>query len=297
MPSKSLQRVIRAGQTHWVGDGFPVKTAFTYQNAGVELSPFLMLDHGAPTRFGPTTQRRGVGEHPHRGFETVSIVYQGEVTHRDSSGGGGTIGPGDVQWMTAGSGLVHEEFHAERYGREGGPFHMVQLWVNLPAKNKMTAPGYQAILAGDIPHVPLHDDRSKADVGHLRLIAGDALGAEGAARTFTPMQVWDVILEAGATVTLAAHAGRGVGLLVLQGAIALDAGHVASGDMAVLTQEGEQVTLRAEGTTHVLWLSGEPILEPIAGYGPFVMNTREEIVQAMEDFQAGRMGTLAAGAA
>ncbi len=287
--TKSLVRVIRSGASHWVGDGFPVKTAFTYQNAGRELSPFLMLDHGGPTRFEPTQQRRGVGEHPHRGFETVTIVYAGSVEHEDSSGGGGVIGPGDVQWMTAGSGLVHAEFHASDYATQGGPFEMVQLWVNLPAKDKMTAPGYQALAASDMNTVAL-----PADAGTVRLIAGDGFGAQGAARTFTPVQVWDVKLQPGAQVAMPAEQGFGVGMLLIRGAVTVQGQSVSQGQLAVLSNEGAGVDLLAgeEGAT-LLWLSGEPILEPIAGYGPFVMNTKDQILQAMEDFQAGRMGSLA----
>ncbi len=287
---KTLSRIIPTGATHWVGDGFPVYTAFNYQNAGRELSPFLMLDHGGPTAFDATTQRRGVGEHPHRGFETVTIVYAGEVEHRDSSGGGGMIGPGDVQWMTAGSGIVHEEFHGADYARRGGPFEMVQLWVNLPAKHKMTAPGYQAIQSAAIATVALPQQ-----AGSARLIAGDGFGAQGAATTFTPMQVWDLQLHAGTRVDVPAAAGQGVGLLMIRGTATVQGQIVRQGQTAVLSNTGDAVTLHAhDGNATLLWLSGQPILEPIAGYGPFVMNTREEIMQAMQDFQAGRMGTLAA---
>ncbi len=289
---KPLIKILPAGSSHWVGDGFPVKTAFTYQNAGRELSPFLMLDHGGPTSFDPTTTRRGVGEHPHRGFETVTIVYAGEVEHRDSSGGGGSIGPGDVQWMTAGSGLVHEEFHGLDYAARGGAFEMVQLWVNLPAKNKMTAPGYQALASADIAQVSLPDGQ-----GSIRLIAGDGWGALGAARTFTPMQVWDVKLNAGASLTMPAVEGCGVGLLMVRGAATVQGRDVTHGQMAVLSTAGDALEIRTSEDATMLWLSGVPIEEPIAGHGPFVMNTRDEIVQAMEDFQAGRMGSLATVAA
>jgi quercetin 2,3-dioxygenase len=297
--SKSLVRILPPGPSHWVGDGFPVRTAFTYQNAGVELSPFLMLDHGGPTHFEPTVQRRGVGEHPHRGFETVTLVVAGEVDHRDSHGGGGSIGPGDVQWMTAGSGIVHEEFHGRGYAQRGGPFEMVQLWVNLPARHKMTQPSYQVIGADTVSAVALD-----GGAGRVRLIAGDGLGARGAARTFTPLEMWDVELVDGASVSLPAHEGWGVGALVMAGAIEVQGRRVEQGGMAVFGLQGSDVVLRASGagvgsgaagssrTTKLLWLSGEPIREPIAGYGPFVMNTKDEILQAMQDFQAGRMGTL-----
>lgn len=289
MSSKQLLRVIPRGPTHWVGDGFPVHTAFDYRSAGRELSPFLMLDHAGPTSFEPTTtQRRGVGEHPHRGFETVTIVFDGEVEHRDSSGGGGTIGPGDVQWMTAASGLVHEEFHGREWAARGGRFHLVQLWVNLPARSKMSSPGYQALLAADIPTVGLANDS-----GTARLIAGDGFDAHGAARTFTPMQVWDLALRRGRALNLPAHDGRGVGLLVLTGRIDLQGRELSAGDLAVCSLDGNALNMTALEDARALWLSGEPILEPIVGYGPFVMNTRDEIVQAVQDFQAGRMGTMA----
>lgn len=290
---KALSRVLPKGPSHWVGDGFPVRTAFTYQNARRELSPFLMLDHGGPTTFDVTTQRRGVGEHPHRGFETVTLVYDGEVEHRDSSGGGGTIQAGDVQWMTAGGGIVHEEFHSAAYAKQGGPFHMVQLWVNLPARDKMTAPGYQAISAADIQTVTLMNAQQQA-VGHVRLIAGDGMGAHGAARTFTPIQVWDVVLKPNVQTTLPAHDGWGVGALVVAGAVTVHGTRVQQGQVVILANAGQDVQLQTDSGATLLWLSGQPIDEPIAGYGPFVMNTREEIMQAMQDFQAGRMGSLAA---
>ncbi len=285
---KQLIRILPTGSFHWVGDGFPVKTAFTYQNAGRELSPFLMLDHGGPTTFDATSARRGVGEHPHRGFETVTIVYAGEVEHRDSSGGGGMIGPGDVQWMTAGSGLVHDEFHGRDFAKRGGAFEMVQLWVNLPAKHKMTAPGYQALTSAGISSVELPDG-----AGTVRLIAGDGWGAEGAARTFTPMQVWDVALRPGAHLSMPAVPGRGVGLLMIRGAATVQGRDVTPGQMAVLSNDGDAIDIQTTDGATMLWLSGQPIDEPIAGHGPFVMNTREEIMQAMQDFQAGRMGSLA----
>lgn len=275
---------------HWVGDGFPVRTAFDYRNAGRELSPFLMLDHGGPTVFeATTTERRGVGEHPHRGFETVTIVYDGEVEHRDSSGGGGLIGPGDVQWMTAASGLVHEEFHGRAWAARGGRFHMVQLWVNLPARHKMSAPGYQAIMASTIATAELPNG-----VGTARLIAGDGFGKRGAARTFTPMQVWDMRLAADVATPVPATEGQGVGLLVLDGQAVVAGQTLAAGDMAVMGLPGDAVAIGSQTGATVLWLSGAPIDEPIAGYGPFVMNTKQEILQAVHDFQAGRMGTMPA---
>jgi len=289
---KSVSFIQRNTQGHWVGDGFPVRTLFSYNTDPAAFSPFLMLDYGGPTNFEPTTQRRGVGAHPHRGFETVSIVYDGEVTHRDSSGGGGTIGPGEVQWMTAAAGIVHEEFHSEAYARTGGPFRMVQLWVNLPARDKMAPPGYQGITAAQIPTLPLTDVHS-AEAGTVRPIAGTFGGATGPAKTFTPMQVWDVQLKAGHTVTLPAPEGHTTVPLVYQGRVkTADGQEAGDAEMIVYEPAGEGVQLTALADTTLLWLCGEPIDEPVVGYGPFVMNTAEEIRQAVIDYQQGRMGRL-----
>ena len=289
---KSVQFIQRNTQGHWVGDGFPVRTLFSYNDDPAAFSPFLMLDYGGPVVFEPTTKRRGVGAHPHRGFETVTIVYDGEVTHRDSSGGGGTIGPGEVQWMTAAAGIVHEEFHSEAYARTGGPFRMVQLWVNLPARDKMAPPGYQGITAAQIPTLQLTDVNG-ADAGTVRPIAGSFEGASGPARTFTPMQVWDVQLKAGHTVTLPAPEGHTTVPLVYQGRVkTADGQEAGDAEMIVYERAGQGVQLTALADTTLLWLCGEPIDEPVVGYGPFVMNTPQEIQQAFVDFQSGKMGRL-----
>ena len=285
---KSLSFIQRNTQGHWVGDGFPVRTLFSYNDDPSAFSPFLMLDYGGPSTFDTTTKRRGVGAHPHRGFETVTIVYDGEVSHRDSTGAGGTIGPGDVQWMTAASGIVHEEFHSEAFARSGGPFQMVQLWVNLPARDKMKPPGYQGITADQTPTVAL-----PGGAGTARLIAGEFLGAKAPARTFTPMQVWDLRLKAGHTVNLPAPEGHTTVPLVLHGRVrAADGSEATDAEMMVFTRSGDGVTLEALTDATVLWLSGEPIDEPVVGYGPFVMNTEAEIHQAFADFQSGRMGRI-----
>lgn len=289
---KSVSFIQRNPHGHWVGDGFPVRTLFSYNDDPAAFSPFLMLDYGGPTVFEATAQRRGVGSHPHRGFETVTIVYQGEVAHRDSSGGGGTIGPGGVQWMTAASGIVHEEFHGEHFAREGGPFEMVQLWVNLPAADKMKPPGYQGITADQIPTVLLQSVQG-VEAGTARLIAGECMGQRGPARTFSPMQVWDLHLKAGHTVSLPAPEGHTTVPLVLHGRVrAADGAEASDAEMMVFTRTGDGVTLEALTDATVLWLSGEPIDEPVVGYGPFVMNTEAEIHQAFADFQGGRMGRL-----
>jgi redox-sensitive bicupin YhaK (pirin superfamily) len=211
---KQLSFIKRSNGSHWVGNGFPVQNIFSYNDIAEKISPFLMMDHAGPTIFPPTHQKLGVGQHPHRGFETVTIVYQGGVSHRDSSGGGGTIGPGDVQWMTAASGLIHEEFHSEAYARQGGPFEMIQLWVNLPAKDKMSTPGYQGITADNITNVALAND-----AGIARIIAGTFENVRGAAQTFTPMNVWDLRLNAGRTLSLSLPSGHTTALYVLSGAL------------------------------------------------------------------------------
>ncbi len=286
---KKLIGIYTSPRGHWVGDGFPVRTLFSYDNLGKHISPFLLLDHAGPAEFTPTEQRRGVGQHPHRGFETVTIVYDGEVEHRDSSGGGGKIGPGDVQWMTAASGIIHEEFHSEAFARSGGPLEMVQLWVNLPAKDKMADAGYQTLLDGDIPVLPLAND-----AGQLRLIAGEFAGTRGPARTFTPIDLWDLRLNAGKSVTLDLHAGRNSALVILRGTVLINGDHVArQGDLALFERDGSQLTLESNDDAKVLLLSGEPIDEPIVGHGPFVMNTEQEIHQAFEDFHSGRFGRVA----
>jgi redox-sensitive bicupin YhaK (pirin superfamily) len=278
-----------APDRHWVGDGFPVHGMFGYTGDTKRISPFLMLDYAAPTRFDPTDKRRGVGTHPHRGFETVTIVYDGEVEHRDSTGGGGVIGPGDVQWMTAGSGILHEEFHSERYGKAGGPFEMVQLWVNLPAKDKMAAPGYQGITDAQIPAVVL-----PGDAGKVRVIAGEYGGTKGPARTFTPMNVWDVRLAAGKTADLALPEGWTTLVVVLAGSIRLNSDTpLGAAQMATLGTAGQGIVLEAVSEAKVLVLAGQPIDEPVVGYGPFVMNTRAEIMQAVEDFNSGKFGRMA----
>ena len=275
-------------QGHWVGDGFPVRTLFFYQDLGKQMSPFLMLDYAGPAEFPPTTERKGVGSHPHRGFETVTIVYKGEVAHKDSTGQGGVIGPGDVQWMTAGSGILHEEFHAEGFAKNGGTLDMVQLWVNLPANLKMTKPAYQAILDQQIPAIEL-----KHGVGVARIIAGDFDGHKGPAHTFTPMNVIDLKLRKGKAI-IATHEGWNTSLVVLKGAVeAGDGVVVKDAQMLMFSSQGQDIQLNALEDSIALLLSGEPIDEPIVGYGPFVMNTKEEITQAMQDFNSGSFGKIA----
>ena len=287
---KKILGTYSAPRPHWVGDGFPVRSLFGYNGLGRQLSPFLLLDHAAPFQFDPAPRPRGVGQHPHRGFETVTIVYQGEVEHKDSTGAGGVIGPGDVQWMTAARGILHEEFHSHAFTERGGTIEMVQLWVNLPARDKMADPGYQNILDADIPAVALPDA-----AGKVRVIAGSFDGHRGPARTFTPMDVWDVRIDAGKTARFDAIEGHTLALVVLHGTVMVNADAVVrEGQFVHLDRSGSEVEIEANSDAVVLWLCGEPIDEPVVGYGPFVMNSREEIRQAIEDFNSGKFGQMVA---
>ena len=286
---KKLLSIRQATGRHWVGDGFPVRSLFTYDDAGEQLSPFLLLDHAGPHVFTPATVPRGVGEHPHRGFETVTIVYQGEVDHRDSSGGGGRIRPGDVQWMTAASGLVHEEKHSPAFTRTGGPFHMAQLWVNLPARDKFAPPRYQGITAARIPSVALPDA-----AGTLRVIAGSYAGVAGPALTFSPINLWDIRLARNAQADFKVPPGHTAAVVVLSGHVRLGSGEVlGESQVGVLDRDGDHFTLNASEDALLLFLGGAPLGEPIVGYGPFVMNTAAEIEQAIVDYQEGKMGQIA----
>ena len=285
---KKVLGVYTAPKPHWVGDGFPARSLFSYDSHGKHLSPFLLLDYAGPMAFAPAVRPRGVGQHPHRGFETVTIVYEGEVEHRDSTGAGGKIGPGDVQWMTAASGILHEEFHSHEFTRTGGTLEMVQLWVNLPASDKMSAPGYQTLLARDIPSVELPDG-----AGRVRVIAGEYGGQRGPAHTFTPIDVWDLRLNHGSTGRFEIREGRTLALVVLHGTVLVNGAQVArDAQLVMLDREGRELEIEANTDATVLLLSGEPIDEPIVGYGPFVMNSRREIDQAIADFNNGRFGQM-----
>ena len=289
--NKTVQGIYSPPTAHWVGNGFPVRTLFDYNRHGPRISPFLMLDHAGPAQFDPSEVRHGVGAHPHRGFETVTIVYEGEVSHRDTSGAGGTIGPGEVQWMSAASGLLHEEYHSEAFTRRGGLLEMVQLWVNLPAAHKMDAPRYQALTQAHIPEIALPDA-----AGTVRVIAGDYEGHTGAALTHTPMNVWDVRLNRGAEVDWQLPAGHTLMMMVVRGTVQVNGQELHTGQLAQMSRDGESVQLSARTDAIVLVLGGEPIHEPVAGQGPFVMNTRQELAQAFDDFYAGRFGQMPAAA-
>lgn len=283
---KTVKQILPSTQRHWVGNGFYVSSIFSYSTPGLNVSPFLLLDYAAPHEYPGDGERRGVGAHPHKGFETVTIAYQGEVEHRDSSGGGGKIGPGDVQWMTAGSGLLHEEFHSEDFSKNGGTFEVVQLWVNLPAKFKSEKPRYQTLLSESIPVVSLPDN-----AGSLRVIAGEFDSVSGPAHTYTPIQLWDVKLNPGASMTFP-MSGKFTSVLLLTGNVMIGEAPVQSGEFAVLDSDQQSVTIAASADARLLVLGGEPIDEPVAGQGPFVMNTQEELRDAYAQFRSGAFGGL-----
>jgi quercetin 2,3-dioxygenase len=286
--NKTVLGVHPSPKGHWVGDGFPVRSLFTYDGLGQQLSPFLLLDYAGPAEFPPSAHARGVGEHPHRGFETVTIVYKGEVAHRDSAGNGGLIGPGDVQWMTAAAGILHEEFHSPAYTRSGGPFEMVQLWVNLPKKHKMTAPRYQTLLDASIPRIAIAEGG-----GSLRVIAGEFAGRRGPAATFSPVNVWDLRLKGGQAVTLPVPDGHNAAIATLSGELTANASRkVGAAELLVLSAGGDEVTVEAASDATFLLLRGEPLLEPVVGYGPFVMSSRQEIETAIDDFNRGKFGRM-----
>jgi len=283
---KDIIGVYSTAASHWVGDGFPVRSLLYYGDLGERISPFLLLDNAGPMQFAPTDKRRGVGTHPHRGFETVTIVYAGEVAHADSAGNSGVIGAGDVQWMTAARGILHQEYHSEAFARQGGTLHMAQLWVNLPAKDKMSAPRYQAIVNADIPRIALPNE-----AGTLRVIAGDYQTIHGAAKTYSPVNVWDLQLNADKAVYLQSPATHTTILVVLQGNVTVNDQQVVAANQIVLFQHNdEELKIHTNEATVALLLTGEPLNEPIVGQGPFVMNTQAEIRQAMVDYHAGRFG-------
>lgn len=286
--TKELVEVYQAGSHHMVGDGFPVRNMIPGSGVDEQLSPFLLLDYMGPEHFPPTDRQLGVGEHPHRGFETVTIMYQGMVAHRDSTGSGGVIGPGDVQWMTAASGIVHEELHEKEFAAHGGTLEGVQLWVNLPKSFKMSKPRYQTLVKNEIPTVDLG-----GGAGQLRVIAGEFRGVNGAAKTFSPVHLYDLRLKAGHQTELRLPEGFNTSVFVLRGQVVINGSQTAKeAELALFGHTGERVVLEAKENATLLVLSGEPIHEPIARYGPFVMNTQDELVQAVNDYRAGRMGHL-----
>ncbi len=300
MAKRELHGIFHAPTGHWVGDGFPVRTLFSYDRLGRALSPFLLLDYAGPMDFSAAAKPRGVGEHPHRGFETVTLVYSGEVAHRDSAGNGGVIGPGDVQWMTAGAGVMHEEFHSQGFTSRGGKLEAVQLWVNLPAAKKMIEPRYQGIEAKQIPTVPLisvgvesSNSTSSQVVGEVRVVAGRYLDYQGPARTHSPLNVWDITVDEAVAVNFELPEDFNAVLVVLDAELTLPEGQpVGPADFALFSPGEGPVKFKTQRGGRLLLLSGQPLEEPISGYGPFVMNTREEIVQAFNDLQSGQFGKL-----
>lgn len=290
MKTKKIEQVLTPPAPHMVGDGFRVHNFIPYgKGMSMErMSPFIMMDYNSKFYFSPTDELRGVGVHPHRGFETVTIAYKGKVAHHDSSGNSGLIGEGDVQWMTAASGILHKEYHEEQFSKEGGDFQMVQLWVNLPAKDKMTKPKYQGIINSEINKHKLPNND-----GIIEVIAGEYNGTPGTATTFTPVNLFNAKLNKGATATFNFPANHNSALLVIEGSIRVnDSENVPADNFLLFANEGEEFTIKASEDSIVLILSGEPINEPIVAHGPFVMNTQEEIIQAFDDVNMGRFGYL-----
>lgn len=284
MPMKKIISINCGTEPHWVGDGFPVCSLMSYQTQGVDISPFLLLDYAGPAKFVSSERQRGVGQHPHRGFETVTIVYQGEVEHKDNAGNSGKIGPDDVQWMTAARGIIHEEFHGKDFSKRGGTLEMIQLWVNLPANFKMSAPHYQEILSRHIPIVKLDSNGSI-----LRVIAGNYADTQGAAKTFTPVNLWDLRMKMGYKIDeLQLPLGFNTMLLVLKGTVLVNKiTSVKEKELVFFEREGDCIALESVNDSMVLILNGEPINEPIVGQGPFVMNTKDEVAQAFMDYRTG----------
>lgn len=291
MSTKSLELVVSPSAPHFVGDGFRVHNFIpsAYKLDMRRMDPIIMLDYNSKYHFEPSPQPKGVGVHPHRGFETVTIAYKGKIEHHDSSGGGGVIAEGDVQWMTAASGVLHKEFHEREWSKKGGEFQMVQLWVNLPAKDKMSSPKYQAIESAKMNRVQLENN-----AGEIEIIAGEYKNVKGAASTFTPLNLFNARIKQGHQVDFSFPSHFNTALLVIEGSIKVNNGDVLPTDHFVLmANDGEDFVVEASTDALVLVLSGEPINEPIASHGPFVMNTREEILQAFEDYQNGKFGYLA----
>lgn len=288
MNTKKIELVIAPPTPHFVGDGFRVHNFIpsAYHLDMERMSPFIMLDYNSKHFFSATEKPRGVGVHPHRGFETVTIAYNGKVEHHDSAGGGGIIGQGDVQWMTAASGVLHKEFHETEWAKEGGIFQMVQLWVNLPKKDKMSNPKYQAIKNSEMTIVDLEEN------GFVEVIAGDYNGNKGPASTFTPVNMMNAKLKAGGKADFNFPAHYNTGLVIIEGTVKVNGEAVATDHFVLFENEGETFTIEATEDAIVLVLSGEPINEPIYAHGPFVMNTKEEIVQAFNDFNEGKFGYL-----
>lgn len=288
---RNVQKIYQANGQHWVGNGFLVQPLFSHMAEDKGTNPFLMLDYAAPQYFAPNhlADKRGVDQHPHKGFETVTIAYQGEVAHRDSSGGGGVIKAGDVQWMTAGAGIIHEEFHSPEFSQSGGIFEMVQLWVNLPKKDKNTQPRYQHLAKETIPVVNFDNN-----AGHVRVIAGKFEETQGAADTFTPMNIWDMVINPQHIVRIKVPNTHSLSMVILRGNATFNQKDNASaGELVRFDSNGEEVIIQSGNEIlKILLLSGVPIDEPVVGYGPFVMNSMDEIRQAIKEFNQGKFGQI-----
>lgn len=288
MKAKSIQQILLPPAPHMVGDGFRVHNFFPngYNMGKNRMSPFFMMDYNSKIDFSPRENPRGVGVHPHRGFETVTIAYHGKVAHHDSTGNSGVISEGDVQWMTAASGILHKEYHEEEFSKKGGPFQMIQLWVNLPAKDKMSKPKYQAITNDQLGKYQLDNG------GVVEVIAGEFKGVKGAASTFTPIEMYNAKIKKGAAVTFDLPENFNTGILVVEGAVKVNGEKAPADNFILFKNEGETISIEAEEDSILFVISGKPINEPIAAYGPFLMNTHEELEQALEDFNKGKFGYL-----
>ncbi len=285
---KWIEKIVAPREKHWVGDGFHVSTIFSMHSEDPEsISPFLMMDHAAPKYFPPTQKKRGVGEHPHRGFETVTFAIKGEVEHRDSGGGGGKITTGGIQWMTAGSGVVHDEFHSHEFSQKGGDFEMIQLWVNLPSKFKMTQPRYQSFEKGDFPII----DNGNHGIT-VKVIAGTFGTVTSPVKTFSPINMYELNGSSGSQLEITLPVGSNTLVFQLSGKSSVADQQIEKGNLAILSKSGNSFKLELLEESKVMILNGEPLGEPVAAYGPFVMNTRQELMEAFKDFQAGKMGQL-----
>ena len=285
---KWIEKIVAPREKHWVGDGFHVSTIFSMHSEDPEsISPFLMMDHAAPKYFPPTQKKRGVGEHPHRGFETVTFAIKGEVEHRDSGGGGGKITTGGIQWMTAGSGVVHDEFHSREFSQKGGDFEMIQLWVNLPSKFKMTPPRYQSFEKGDFPII----DHGNHEMS-VKVIAGTFGTVTSPVKTFSPINMYELNGSSGSQLEITLPVGSNTLVFQLSGKSSVADQQIEKGNLAILSKSGNSFKLELLEESKVMILNGEPLGEPVAAYGPFVMNTRQELMEAFKDFQAGKMGQL-----
>jgi len=284
---KTIERVIAPPPTHMVGDGFRVHNFFP--SGGIQtkqrMSPFFMLDYASKFEFPPSVTPRGVDVHPHRGFETVTIAYHGKIAHHDSAGNKGVIEEGDVQWMTAASGVLHKEYHEASFSKKGGHFQMVQLWVNLPAAYKMTSPRYQELKKESM-------GRLKFDGGELEIIAGEFNEVKGPAKTFTSVHLSNLHLKKEGTFSLQFPSHYNTGLLIVQGSVQVNEKRAPTNHFVLFANDGEDINISASEDSTILILSGEPIQEPLVAYGPFLMNTWEEIEQAISDFNLGKFGVL-----